>query len=367
MMQGLPLLVSVVFWTSIISFAQSWPTISASTAGSRSSVASAPLDINDQNSVVLEGRVIVTDGIPLPHPAAIQSNCAGHVDTQGYTDSKGYFIFVLHDVSHGFGTDSGKSLPSALALVSCDLQADVPGFISEKIRLSTPLDGPGVVRVGNIEIRSTSHQAGNMISATSVAAPSKAQKHFRKGCEAANKSKWDAAAERFREAVRIYPKYAKAWLYLGKVEAQQGDFDRARQSFHEALAADPNFVDAWTELAQLALRTKQWQELADDSDHMLQLNPVSMPQFWYLNSAANYELKDVDKAEKSALEGVRVDVHHRVPELQYLLGTILALKQDYRGAAEHIRHYLRLAPHAKDAEIAEKQLQQLEKLSGATE
>ena len=365
-MQKLLLLVFILFWTGIISFAQSWPTISGSTADSESSAASATFNRKDPDSVLLAGTVIVADGIPLPQPIAILSDCNGHVNTEGYADANGYFTFVLRGVSNGFGAETVKLLASSVPLALCELQADVPGFTSEKVGLSSPSDGFGLIQVGHIVIRSTSHEAGNVISATSVAAPSKAQKNFQKGCEEANKRRWDAAAAHFREAVRIYPKYARAWLYLGRVEAHQGDFDGSRQSFHEALTADPRFVDAYTELAQVAFRTKQWQELADDTDHILQLNPL-MPQFWYFNSVANYELKKVEMAEKSALQGVRIDVRERIPELQYLLGAILALKHDYRGAAEHIRHYLRLVPRAQDAAVAEKQLQNLEKLSGAAE
>ena len=350
----------------LVASAQSWQPaagIQSITAGSALSLAS---DKNSSKSSFLSGRVIVTQGIPLPQPAAIESNCDGHLRTEAYTDAKGYFTFQLSERS-GLGPEAGQSFGVSSSLPLCELQASLPGFISEKIQLSGNSDSAGIIRVGDIIVRPATRADGNMISVTSVAAPSKAQKNFLKGCEQANQGKWKAAAERFREAVRIYPKYAQAWVFLGKVEAQQGDLEAARQSFHDALTADPKFVDAYTELAQLALRAKQWQELADDTDQILQLDPAGMPQFWYLNSAANYELKKVDKAEKSALQGVRLDVRQRIPQLQYLLAAILTLKQDYRGAAEHIRHYLRLAPHAQDAAVAQQQLQQLEKLSGAAE
>ncbi|HET7441594.1 MAG TPA: tetratricopeptide repeat protein, partial [Terriglobales bacterium] len=150
---------------------------------------------------------------------------------------------------------------------------------------------------------------------------------------------------------------------LGRIQMQQGNPDGARESFQQALTADDRFVDAYRELADLALKTKRWQELADDTAHVLQLDPQGS-QYWYLNSAANYQLKQVDKAEKSALQGLRTDARQTIPQLQYLLAAILTLKHDYRGAAEHIRHYLRLAPHAENAAVAQQQLQQLEKLAG---
>lgn len=358
-------LVAVLLVVNVPSFGQLWqaaPGIQSSSAPPATAVA---LDKSGSKTAFLSGKVVVASGIPLPQPAAIVSNCDGNLRTQGYTDGKGYFTLPLTGEKNGLGSEAGK--PFSGSIQFCELQAELPGFISQKIQFSNDGDSTGLIQVADIVIHPATRPDGATISATSIAAPAKAQKNFQKGCEEANKGKLPAAANRFREAVRIYPKYAQAWVYLGKVQAQQGDLDAARQSFHEALTADPKFVDAYTELAQLALHAKQWQELAEDTDKILQLNPAGMPQYWYLNSAANFELKQVDKAERSALQGVRLDVLQRIPQLQYLLAAILAVKKDYRGAAEHIRHYLRLAPHAKDAAVAQQQLQQLEKLSGAAE
>lgn len=354
-------LLSVLFGTSVISFAQSWPNLYSSTLSQQSSAPYATYDRED--AVILTGTVLVADGIPLPQSATIQSECDGHLRTEGYTDAKGSFSITWNGGRQGFGHDANESLTPIGALGLCELRADVPGFVSEKVRLSGLSGSPGMVQVGHILIHAATPQAGNVVSATSAAAPEKARKNLQKGCDAAKKENWDAAVSHFREAVHVYPKYAQAWLYLGRVQVQQGNVDGARESFQQALTADSRFVDAYSELADLALKTKRWQELADDTDHILQLEPGGS-QYWYLNSAANYELKQVDKAEKSALQGLRADVRQRFPQLQYLMAAILTLKQDYRGAAEHIRHYLRLAPHAENAAVAQQQLQQLEKLSG---
>ena len=344
--------------TSTGSFAQSW-----GTPQSPSSAVAAPLHTNDQDSIVLSGKVIVEDGFALPALVAVEIGCRGDIRTLGYTDSKGDFDFVVN-ISNSSARETSPFLASSLGLSECELQARAQGFTSEKVVLSKALyNFAGLFRVGNVTIRPLTREPGNTISATTLAAPGKAQKSFQKGREEASKGNWKAAGDHFREAVRIYPKYAVAWVYLGRVQLRQEDLETARKSLQEALTADPSFVEAYAELAQIALRASRWQELACDTDHILQLNPEGMPQFWYLNSVANYELRNIDKAEKSAMQGLRTDVQERVPRLQYLLGLILAVKHEYRGAAEHIRHYLQVAPQAKDAVIAEKQLHQLEKLS----
>ena len=47
----------------------------------------------------------------------------------------------------------------------------------------------------------------------------------------------------------------------------------------------------------------------------------------------------------------------------HLLGVILAQRQDYAGAAEKFREYLKLAPMASDAPKVREQLDQIEKQS----
>jgi tetratricopeptide (TPR) repeat protein len=363
-MKRVLVIVFVAVLTNVLSVAQlSWPTMSGSTATS-----AGPARFNDdQDSFIVTGKIVVADGIPLPEAAAIELSCKGDIRIIGYSDDKGSFDLRLNLASSFSRRETGQFLASSMTLYGCELEAKLPNFVSEKVHLSKAVEFGGMLRVGTVVVHYANREPGVTISATIAAAPSKAQKAFQKGREQATRSNWNGAADHFREAVRIYPKYASAWVYLGKVEVHQGELDAARESFQEALKADQKFVDAYAELARLALRAKQWQELADDTDHILQINPAGMPQFWYLNSAANFELRKIDTAEKSALQGLRIDAGQRVPQLQFLLGVILAVKHDYRGAAEHIRHYVHLAPHAKDAAVAEKQLLEVERLSGVAE
>jgi uncharacterized protein HemY len=91
---------------------------------------------------------------------------------------------------------------------------------------------------------------------------------------------------------------------------------------------------------------------------------VDFPQAWFLNASANYYLGKKDVAEKSAREGISRDPAHRIPRINYLLGIMLAQKQDYAASAEYLRDYLRYAPHATDLDEVKKQLAEIEKVSG---
>ena len=48
--------------------------------------------------------------------------------------------------------------------------------------------------------------------------------------------------------------------------------------------------------------------------------------------------------------GIRLDSAHRLPQMEYLYGLILARNQKYESAADHLSAYLKLSPQAADAQ-----------------
>ena len=245
-------------------------------------------------------------------------------------------------------------------LMGCSLQAFLPGYRSDAVNLGVrrSLDNPDVGtvflhRLGNVE--------GLTISATSAYAPKDAIKALDKARDEQKKQKWDDAQKQLDKAVNLYPKYAAAWYELGNVQLQQRNSEAARQSYAKALEADPKFVSPYQQLAALAARDEKWQDVADDTDRLLKLNPIDFPQAWMFNAVANFNLKKFDLAEKSAQECVSRDSSHRYPKMNLLLGVLLAQKQDYSGAAQNLRNYLQYSPKAEDAEQVRRQLAEVEK------
>ena len=337
----------------------------------------SPPRLDTNRSFFLSGKVRADDGTPLTDAPSIQSLCKGRIRTEAYTDSKGNFSFEVSRLKErelggvvGDASTSSSSLDSrgsqgniADQWKDCELQAVLPGFTSQLVELASRIQDFGNIDVGTIVLHRLEQVEGFTISATTAGAPSKAKKDYDKGRELQKQQKWDAALEKFGKAVELYPQYAVAWLEMGRVQEQEKDPVAARQSFQHAISADSKFITPYQELAQLAFRDKQWQELLDTTTEILRLNPVNFPQHWFLNATANYYLQRYDAAEQSAIKGIQVDSERRVPQLEQVLGVVLAKKQDYHGALDHIRKYLALAPNAADAEVAQKQAQELERLS----
>ena len=61
-----------------------------------------------------------------------------------------------------------------------------------------------------------------------------------------------------------------------------------------------------------------------------------------------------------------MDTDHRVPKLEYLLGMTLLKRSGYEEAAQHLRAFLSLTTKPADVAEAQKQLDEIARLSATT-
>jgi len=322
----------------------------------------------------VSGKVVVDDGSELTDQATIQSICKGRRHMEGYTDSHGAFNLEMgrrnaavdQDIENEMGRPQDSAMVSSLVggpWRDCELQAVLPGFTSQVIELGAVTDTQNA-DVGRIVLHRLSQVGGFTISATSAAAPEEARKAFAKGRELEQKKKWDKAEEKFRQAVQSFPRYAVAWVELGRTQIMRKDLESARTSFERSIDADPKLVTPHQELARIAFQQKNWQAVADQTAEVVALNPISFPQDWFLNCVANYFLGKFDASEKSARQGLKADVENHIPKLEYVLGMDLLQKHDLAGAQEHMKIYVRLAPNDPEIPKVQAQIADLEKATG---
>jgi tetratricopeptide (TPR) repeat protein len=343
-----------------------------------------------QRPLFLTGKVTMEDGTAPPESLTIQLICHASPRSIGRTDGRGDFSIDLNNrtTMMTFADSSEDPLPSRAGgplgsqssgntvasasgaapsqtrtdrdLMGCDLQATLPGFRSDILHLTNrkSLDDPNV---GTLIMHRLANVEGTTISLTSAMAPKDARKAMEKAQNFAKKEKWDQAQKEIQKAVEIYPKYAVAWSELGGLQERANDSEGARKSFAMALEADPKLIPPYLALAAMASRDGKWQEVSDDSERILKLNPVDFPQAYLLNAMSNYYLKNLAVAEKSAREGMEHDPEHRFPRLHEVLGAVLIRKQDSAREAEQFRKYLRYAPDGPETTKARKQLADLER------
>src|SRR5215471_18254009 len=115
----------------------------------------------------------------------------------------------------------------------------------------------------------------------------------------------------------------------------------------------------------MAGEAENWTEVVNLTGYILDRDPLNYPDAYFYNSVANYNLKKMEDAKKSGLQAERLDQRHRFPQLHLLLAEIFAQKNDYATAIAEMQTYLKLAPHANNADQVRERLAKLEKLNGS--
>jgi tetratricopeptide (TPR) repeat protein len=336
----------------------------------------------------LTGKVVREDGELIPIGALVESNCSGRVKTVATVNANGSFSFqfggfneasdILPQASddspfstgNPFGNPNERqldpfspaSMTSSFGMNGCELRVRLSGYRSSAVILQGPFD-IGPVDVGTILLSPTSRVPGTTVSITNLRAPKAAQKALERAQKALQKSNLAEGEKDLNMAVTLYPEYAAAWLALGRLYQRQERNEEARKAYSAAVAADDKYVSSYIGLAQLAGLERKWQEVADLTDRALALDPLDLPEGYYYNSLAYYNLNKLDPAERSAWKAQRLDGFHRFPLVHLLLANLLEKKQDAAGAADQLQKYLKFAPDAKDAEQARVRLEALRKAS----
>jgi len=332
-----------------------------------------------QMPAFLSGTVTYSGGAGPAANIAVQRVCGGSAHTVAYTNNKGQFSFqwgsprgIVPDASDsGFGNDPhladdrGANARAGLqgtGMLGCELVASAPGFWPARMDLSTrrSTDNP---ELGLMVLSRIPGVEGTSVSLTTLEAPKDAKKAWEKGVELLRSAKpadQDHAERLFRRAVDIYPKFANAWSDLGRALLRRRADDEARAAFAKALDADDKLVEPYIELGRMAALRLDWSEAAKRLDRALLLDPVDYPHLWLEDAIADYSVRNLDRAEHNVREALRTPPLNRDPRASRLLGLVLRDKQDYAGADEALRTYLRLAPGAGDSDQIKALLDQID-------
>ncbi|HEY3740815.1 MAG TPA: tetratricopeptide repeat protein [Bryobacteraceae bacterium] len=238
-------------------------------------------------------------------------------------------------------------------LDGCQLRASLPGF--QPYLANVSFQSLDRTDLGLIVLKSAATKDGYTISLANANAPHDARLAYDQARKQLSKGNSKAARKELTKAITIYPKYAAAWLELGRIQMDSGDPSAARQSFEKALAADANYLPPYERLAVLALDAGQWQDLADTTERLIHLNAYEYPEAYYYNALANLGLQHLDDAAKSARQALEQD-SKRFSRAYYLLGMTLAKRGDFASAAAQLKLYLASQPPPSDSAKIQRQL-----------
>lgn len=175
---------------------------------------------------------------------------------------------------------------------------------------------------------------------------------------------------------------SQAYFLLSVAYLRSGDPDKAYQAIDTARDLDPLNPQVYRQLSGVligehrnqeaevamaqedaitSLEAARWQDAADLSARVIESASAAYPAAFFLNAMANLHLGNLDQAEKSARQAIRLDSRHRNPRTGYVLGLVLAEKHDFKQAAELLSEYLTVAPSAPDTEAVQEQLGNIRK------
>jgi tetratricopeptide (TPR) repeat protein len=294
-------------------------------------------------------------GMRVTEPIPIQRVCNGQARREGYTDSEGNFSIQVGDNSNfqdasESGVFGGSRPPQITArqLWNCELRAVLPGYASSNIPLAGR-DFNDSGPVGNIVLHRLGGTEGNSISVTSLKAPDKAKHEYQKALQNYENKKYSDVEKHVAKAVELYPQYAVAWELRGKAQIMQHQDEEAVKSFEAAISADDKLVGPYIRLAAVYSVQGKWQDVLRLSDRATSLDPLNYPDAWLLKGAAQYNMKQFPDAERSTVKAIDLDKEHRFPRAELLMGSLMQIKQNYVGAAEHFRAFLKYEPKAPEA------------------
>jgi tetratricopeptide (TPR) repeat protein len=343
----------------------------------------APIWGQTEVVVIVSGDVRMEDGTAPPEAVQINRVCNGRTILAARTGSMGHFNFSVGTAGNATATaDAGQAPPQASnvnkalnasstqytnpitsELRDCEVQAVLPGFRTESVRLSirdTSDDG----RVGTITLHPLSRLGALTISVTTAAAPAAARRAYDKAMESIAKEKWAAAESDLDKAVNIYPKFAIAWYQLGIVRQKRNAPSDAIEAWKEALKQDPKYLKPYESLAAMADQREDWTAAEEYSREWLQLDSNDFAAAYLINAIANARLNRMEAAERAARGGLDADKDRKIPRLSYVMGLILLQKRQYADAAKYLRAYLEMAPNARDAAIVREQVAKLDQQAG---
>lgn len=328
--------------------------------------------------VFFSGTVMLEGGAGPAADIPIQRVCNGAPRTVAYTNAKGQFSFqwgssnalfpdagdsgpIISKRSGDLSGDTYAPLRGLSPTTGCELVASAPGYRPARVDLGghRASDSPDV---GMMVLHRIAAVEGTSVSVTSLNAPKDARKAWEKGVRLLRSPKPSDAAvaeKEFSLAVAVYPKYANAWSDLGRARLRLQKSDEARDAFLKALDADDKLVEPYIELGTIATHRRQWTDAARYLDRALALDPVDYPRLWLADGLADYRVRNFDRAEKNAREALRISAPHENPEATRLLAYVLLEKQDYAGADQAFREYLRQAPNADDQKDVKAHLDQI--------
>lgn len=201
------------------------------------------------------------------------------------------------------------------------------------------------------------------LNARLAAVPEKARKEFM-----AARSLWQnntdpqRCLEHLDKAIQVYPQFSDAYVLRATVDIQQNNATDARGALDRAIEIDSHLPEAWFTLGTLQNREKDYPNAEKSLLEGLKLDDAS-PMGHYELAKTYWALGRWQDSEPHALKAATAQP--AIAAAHVLLGNIALRKQDAPGALKEFQEYLSIDPKGPMAEGAQAMVKKIQdSLSG---
>jgi tetratricopeptide (TPR) repeat protein len=153
-----------------------------------------------------------------------------------------------------------------------------------------------------------------------------------------------------RRALRLDPKYAKAYTALGMIYTATNDWPDAQVSYQQALRLNSRDADTWFMLGRANFFRDDFARAREAFETALRLDPQQVRIYENLGRTLDF-LNDPAAAEKAFREGAQVNQLRKYPDprLYVSYGTFLSKSNRAAESLAQFHEAVRVAPHDADA------------------
>ncbi len=303
---------------------------------------------------VVHGKVQMEDGASPNRTIAIERYCETGARQVGMADHKGLFVLSM-DIN-------------PLSDVSCVLRAVLDGYESTNIEISSfgwfsdPNLPPIVLRrrgQGSVSNDAAVFDQGGVPVQATVA--------WAGATRAARVNNWEQAERQLRSVVQSAPRFAQGWYGLGLARMHLHQAQPAQEALRKAVELNQKNLDAYLLLARAGNEARDWPAAAEAAETLIRKDTGKhFPEVYSHLAMARYQLKDLDGAQASIEDGIRLDKQREFFRNEFILGVILMAKHNRDEAREHLSKFLQLAPRAPESDSVRNLLANLDR-AGATQ
>lgn len=195
--------------------------------------------------------------------------------------------------------------------------------------------------------------------------PSNATESFAKGVNFMQTREFEKARASFEKALKIYPNFAEAYLYLGMIDQALEHKKSALEYFNKALKYNSKSAEAWYHIGAIFDSQNKYQKALESYDKAIELNPnlsaIYNNKGLALDALERYE-EAIDCYSKSIelnpdFEGVwynRATTYKKMKQIERALSDYkkaLELNPFNESAREEIEHLRRLSNMSIDGKF----------------